>query len=147
MKARTGIRSALRKAFAAAAAAAVILGCGGAAAETVRIGTLPASDSILLIAASEDGLFAKEGLDIALVPFRSAMEIGAAMRAGELAGHYGDIMNVLTQNASGAPQKIVATMTTAGGGRGTSRSSSRRPPRKGFRPSTRSRRSGASRPR
>ncbi len=116
MKARTGIRSALRKAFAAAAAAAVILGCGGAAAETVRIGTLPASDSILLIAASEDGLFAKEGLDIALVPFRSAMEIGAAMRAGELAGHYGDIMNVLTQNASGAPQKIVATMTTAGGG-------------------------------
>lgn len=83
----------------------------------LRIGVLPAADSILLHAAQAEGLFAREGLTVELVAFRSAMEIGAAMRAGELAGHYGDIMNVLVQNATGAPQKIVATMTTAGGGR------------------------------
>ena len=33
----------------------------------------------------------------------------AAMRAGSLDGHFGDIINVLMQNENGAPQVIVAT--------------------------------------
>ena len=35
------------------------------------------------------------------------------MRAGELAGHYGDLINVFTQNAAGAPQAVAATVTYA----------------------------------
>lgn len=100
----------LRRTFIAAALCAVAAASG---AETLRIGVLPASDSVILYAAESEGFFAREGLDVKLIPFKSAIEIGAAMRAGELGGHYGDLMNVFTQNASGARQAVVATMTRA----------------------------------
>ena len=80
-------------------------------AETLRIGVLPAADSIVLEAAVDEGLFKKEGLDVVTVPFKSALEVGAAMRAGQLAGHFGDLMNVITQNATGAAQKVILTTT------------------------------------
>lgn len=80
-------------------------------ARPLFIGVLPAADSIVLEVAADEGLFAKEGLDVKTVPFKSALEIGAAMRAGRLDGHFGDLMNVLTQNATGVPQTIVVTTT------------------------------------
>lgn len=79
------------------------------AADTLNIGALPAADSLLLYAAKEDGAFAAHGLEVNVVPFQSALELGAAMRSGSLDGHFGDIINVLMQNESGAPQVIVAT--------------------------------------
>lgn len=85
--------------------------CTMAAAETLRIATLPAADSIVLDVAVSEGLFKKEGLDVETVPFKSALEVGAAMRAGQLAGHFGDLMNVFTQNATGAEQAVVLTTT------------------------------------
>ena len=72
----------------------------------LKIGVLPAADSVLLYAAESEGFFESRGLRIQLLPFKSAIEIGAAMRAGELAGHYGDLINVFTQNAAGAPQAV-----------------------------------------
>lgn len=82
-----------------------------ASAETLKIGALPAADAIVLYVASDEGLFKKEGLDVEVVPFKSALELGAAMRAGRLAGHFGDLMNVLTQNEKGVPQAVVLTTT------------------------------------
>ena len=79
------------------------------AADVLKIGTLPAADSLILHAAKEDGVFSAHGLEVEIVPFQSALELGAAMRAGALDGHFGDIINVLMQNESGAPQMIVAT--------------------------------------
>lgn len=79
------------------------------AADVLKIGALPAADSVLLYAACEDGTFTRHGLAVEIVPFQSALELGAAMRAGALDGHFGDIINVLMQNESGAPQLIVAT--------------------------------------
>ena len=79
------------------------------AADTLKIGTLPAADSLILHAAKKDGVFAAHDLDVEIVPFQSALELGAAMRAGSLDGHFGDIINVLMQNENGAPQLIVAT--------------------------------------
>ena len=79
------------------------------AADTLKIGTLPAADSLILHAAGKDGVFAAHGLNVEVVPFQSALELGAAMRAGTLDGHFGDIINVLMQNENGAPQIIVAT--------------------------------------
>ncbi|MDO5532464.1 ABC transporter substrate-binding protein [Sutterella sp.] len=102
-----------RKLLPAAVCAAALVSMGAEAA-ALRIATLPASDSILLFAAESEGHFKKQGLEIELIPFKSAIEIGAAMRAGELQGHYADIMNVLSQNATGVPQQIVATTTMAG---------------------------------
>lgn len=85
--------------------------CAAAGAETLRIATLPAADSIVLDVAVDEGLFKKEGLDVKTVPFKSALEVGAAMRAGQLAGHFGDLMNVFTQNETGAKQAVVLTTT------------------------------------
>ena len=86
-------------------------GCACVSAQTLRIATLPAADSIVLDVAVNEGLFKKEGLDVQTVPFKSALEVGAAMRAGQLAGHFGDLMNVFTQNETGAAQAVVLTTT------------------------------------
>ena len=85
--------------------------CAHAGAQTLRIATLPAADSIVLDVAVSEGLFKKEGLDVETVPFKSALEVGAAMRAGQLAGHFGDLMNVFTQNETGTKQAVVLTTT------------------------------------
>lgn len=86
---------------------------GAWAGEKLKIGTLPASDAVLLYAAQEDVFFKHNGLDVELISFRSALEIGAAMRSGELSGHYGDLINVFLQNAAGQTQAVAATMTRA----------------------------------
>ena len=86
-------------------------GCACVSAQTLRIATLPAADSIVLDVAVNEGLFKKEGLDVQTVPFKSALEVGAALRAGQLAGHFGDLMNVFTQNETGAAQAVVITTT------------------------------------
>ena len=79
------------------------------AAETLKIGALPAADSLILYAAKEDGVFAAHGLDVEVVPFQSALELGAALRAGSLGGLFGDIVNVLMQNENGVPLMVIAT--------------------------------------
>ena len=86
-------------------------------AETqLRIGVLPAADSIILHLAVDKVFFEKQGLNVTLVPFQSALELGSAMRAGALDGHFGDIMNVLLQNETGIPQAIIATTSHSAAG-------------------------------
>lgn len=80
-------------------------------AENLKIGSLPAADAIVLYVAADEGLFKAEGLDVEIVPFKSALELGAAMRAGRLSGHFGDLMNVFTQNEKGVPQAVILTTT------------------------------------
>ncbi len=83
----------------------------GAFGQSLKIATLPAADSIVLEVAVAEGLFKKEGLDVETVPFKSALEIGAAMRAGKVDGHFADLMNVLMQNEKGVPQAVILTTT------------------------------------
>lgn len=102
----------MRRCFAALAIFFVfMLFVEAARAETLKIGSLPAADSVILHVAADEGLFAARGLDVEIVPFQSALELGAAMRAGELAGHFGDLLNVLMQNERGARQAVIATTT------------------------------------
>ncbi len=77
----------------------------------LTLGVLPAADSIVLDTAISEGLFKAHKLDVTTLPFKSALEIGAAMRAGKIDGHFGDLMNVFMQNESGAPQIVVLTTT------------------------------------
>ena len=84
---------------------------GTVSAQTLKIGTLPAADSIVLYVAADEGLFKAQGLDVEVVPFKSAMELGAAMRAGRLDGHFGDLMNVFSQNEHGVEQAVILTTT------------------------------------
>lgn len=124
----------IQGAFKRALISTVVLCCGfgaaSAGAQALRIGTLPASDAVLLYAAESEGCFTRAGLEVKLVAFRSAVELGAAMRAGELDGHYGDLMNVLLQYEGGIPQAVAVTTTRAHAGRGTSRCSLRPRPRR-----------------
>ncbi|MDU5053883.1 MAG: ABC transporter substrate-binding protein [Sutterella wadsworthensis] len=80
-------------------------------AEALRIGALPAADSIVLYVAQDKGFFKEAGLDVEIIPFKSALEIGAAMRAKKLDGHFGDLMNVFSQNEHGVPQAVILTTT------------------------------------
>ena len=80
-------------------------------AEPLRIGVLPAADAIVIHAAADEKLFKVRGLDVEVIPFKSALELGAAMRAGRLDGHFGDLMNVFTQNERGVPQAVILTTT------------------------------------
>ncbi len=81
--------------------------------QKLNIGILPAADALLLYAAEEAGYFKEADLDVEIIPFQSAVELGAAMRAKALDGHFGDIINVLLQNETGAEQEIVATSSYA----------------------------------
>ena len=97
-------------------------------AEPLRIGVLPAADAIVIHAAADEKLFKARGLDVEVIPFKSALELGAAMRAGRLDGHFGDLMNVFTQNERGVPQAVILTTTIRAGHSVPSVSSSRLPP-------------------
>lgn len=81
----------------------------------MKIGVLPAADALALYVAAEEGLFTRHGLDVDIVPFQSAIELAAAVRAGALDGFFGDIINVALLHEGGVPQAIVATTSHAAG--------------------------------
>lgn len=101
----------LKKTLWAALLAAGTMVSAAADAETLRIGVLPAADAIVIHAAADEKLFKAQGLDVEVIPFKSALELGAAMRAGRLDGHFGDLMNVFTQNERGVAQAVILTTT------------------------------------
>lgn len=104
MTKHTFIRSAAVLAFGLAASCIAV-------GQTLKIATLPAADSIVLDVAVTEGFFKQEGLDVETIPFKSALEVGAAMRAGQVDGHFADLMNVLTQNEKGVAQAVILTTT------------------------------------
>lgn len=82
----------------------------------IRIGILPVLDTLPLRVADADGLFARHGLDVELVPFASAMERDTAMLSGNLDGYFGDLVATLTLIRAGVPMRIatVSYATTPG---------------------------------
>jgi NitT/TauT family transport system substrate-binding protein len=74
----------------------------------LRIATLPVADTILLHEAVEQGIFRRNGLDVELVPFQSAMEKDAAVAAGGLDGHFCEIGSVILQRSQGLPYVAAA---------------------------------------
>ncbi len=63
--------------------------------EKLRIGVLPVIDTLPLYVAEEEGLFDREGIDVELVEFNSALERDAAFSAGSIDGYFGDLVNTL----------------------------------------------------
>ncbi len=81
--------------------------------DVIKVGTMPAADSILLYVAQEEKLFQKQGLSVEIVPFQSAIEMGAAMRSGSIDGIFTCVINATLQHVSGNPQTIIATTSYA----------------------------------
>ena len=77
--------------------------------EKLGFGILPVVDVLPLLAGREKGLFEKEGIDLELISFQSALERDAALQAGRLDGYFGDILNTVLLVRSGEQLKIIAT--------------------------------------
>lgn len=80
-----------------------------AAPPAITIGILPVIDTLPLIVAKDKGLFEKEGVDVRLVSFPSALERDTALRAGKISGYFGDLLNTLLLINGGEKLLMVAT--------------------------------------
>ncbi len=65
-----------------------------AAAAPLRVGVLPDADSLPLLVAEAEGLFAASGATVSLVPFKTAMERDAALQSGAIEGAVSDLLAV-----------------------------------------------------
>lgn len=77
--------------------------------KTLRIAALPAIDALILYAAEADGIFKSEGLNIEILPFKSSVEMTAAIRAEKIIGQYANILGTIAQRANGIGLSLAAT--------------------------------------
>lgn len=77
-------------------------------AKTIKIGVLPIEDNLPFYVAEKDGLYAKEGVQVELVSFASAMERDAALQAGQIDGEVADMVAVALLKKVGADVKIAS---------------------------------------
>jgi NitT/TauT family transport system substrate-binding protein len=98
--------------LALAALIAIPLTAAPLAAAPLRIGVLPDADSLPLLVADAEGLFAAEGVDVKLLPFKTAVERDAALQAGAIDGAVTDLLAVALANQGGFD--IKATSLTDG---------------------------------
>ena len=80
------------------------------AADKVAFGVLPVMQALPLFVAQEKGLFAEEGVEVELIPFRSGLEKDAAMAAGQTQGYFGDMLTSMILGANLMPVRMVATI-------------------------------------
>ncbi|MCB8814429.1 ABC transporter substrate-binding protein [Desulfosporosinus shakirovi] len=95
---------------------AFIFGCGAQKAaenqprksesKIVKIGVLPIEDNLPFYVAEKDGIYTKEGVQVELVSFASAMERDAAMQAGQIDGQVADLLAVALLKKIGTDVKI-----------------------------------------
>ena len=80
------------------------------AADKIAFGVLPVMQALPLFVAQEKGLFAEEGVEVELIPFRSGLEKDAAMAAGQTQGYFGDMLTSMILGANLMPVRMVATI-------------------------------------
>lgn len=80
----------------------------------IKIGILPAIDSLPLVAAEAEGLFREEGLDLELVMFNSAIEKESAVLSSALHGSFGDMVTALLAFKSGKDVRIFTESSRTG---------------------------------
>jgi len=76
------------------AALAALAPGSAASAEALRVGVLPDADSLPLLVAADEGLFAAESVDVRLVSFKTAVERDSALQAGAIDGAVSDLLAV-----------------------------------------------------
>ena len=75
-------------------------------AKTITIGVMPDVESIPFIIADKNGYFTKEGVQVKLVPFKSAKDRDSALQSGQLDGVITDLLAVVFANEGGINLKI-----------------------------------------
>ena len=93
----------------AIALALTILSCSPRKpAEPLRFGILPDADSLPFMVAEAEGLFAKHGATVELVPFVNAQERDAAIQAGRIDGALADILAAAFLVAGGFDMRVTS---------------------------------------
>jgi NitT/TauT family transport system substrate-binding protein len=90
-----------------------MIGCGkqqpaAVPAKTITIGIMPDVESIPFLLADKNGYFAKEGVQVKIVPFKSAKDRDSALQSGQLDGMVSDILAVVFASEGGINLKICA---------------------------------------
>ena len=75
-------------------------------AKTITIGVMPDVESIPFLIAEKNGYFAQEGVQVKIVPFKSAKDRDSALQSGQLDGVITDVLAVVFANEGGIKLKI-----------------------------------------
>lgn len=77
-------------------------------AEKIVIGLMPDIDSLPFVIAQEKGFFKDEGVEVRLLPFKSAMERDAALQSGNLDGAVSDLLAAAFAKSGGFDVKVTS---------------------------------------
>jgi NitT/TauT family transport system substrate-binding protein len=90
----------------------LLAACGGASQPeedtTLKVGLLPIMDALPFFVAQQQGYFEDEGLNVEMVPVKSAQESNALLQAGEMDGVLTDLQTVALFNQETPQLKVVA---------------------------------------
>ena len=78
------------------------------AGQTVKIGVLPIEDNLPFYVAEKEDLYAKEGVQVELISFASALERDTALQAGQIDGEVADMVAVALLKKIGTDVKIAS---------------------------------------
>ncbi len=74
----------------------------------IRVGLLPIEDTFPVYVAKDEGIFAKYGIDVEVVPFQSALERDAALESGDIDACIADPLAVILLRNAGYDVRIVS---------------------------------------
>jgi NitT/TauT family transport system substrate-binding protein len=74
----------------------------------LRIGLMPAYNSIPLVVAEAEGLYESEGVSVALVPFNGQLERETALQTGAIDGTVSDLINAIQSWAHGFGARVTS---------------------------------------
>ena len=79
----------------------------------MKVGLLYDEEALPAYIAQQEGLFQKNGVNVQLIPFRSAVERDSAIQSGAVDGAEGDLIEVSLLNQGGFPVKAVTVLLGA----------------------------------
>jgi NitT/TauT family transport system substrate-binding protein len=79
----------------------------------LKVGLLYDEEALPAYIAEQEGLFQKDGVNVQLIPFRSAAERDSAVQSGAVDGAEGDLIAVALLNQGGFPVKAVSVLLGA----------------------------------
>lgn len=80
----------------------------GKPAKTINIGIMPDVESAPFLIAEKNGYYAKQGVQVKIVPFKSAKDRDSALQSGQLDGVVTDMVAVIFANSGGINLRICA---------------------------------------
>lgn len=92
----------------AIALAAPLCAAAGPAAPALRIGVLPDVDSLPILVADAEGLFAARGVDVQVTRFTTAVERDAALQAGKIDGAVSDLLGAALAAKNGFDLRVTS---------------------------------------